>query len=93
MTLHEFIDNSAKGFTVKEEGFSVKKMMFAFVVIFMMLITYLKTDKEMLTTVIGLWLSFATSLIVTGAVEKNINATNKTKQILNTPKDDVSTEK
>lgn len=89
MTLKEIIENSFKGYTVNDgEGYSVKKMMFAFVVVNMMILTYHKTTPDMLVVVLGTWLAFATSLIVTGAVEKNIKANNETKQIIAKPKQD-----
>lgn len=83
MTLKEFTDNMAKGFTTKEEGFSVKKMVFTIVVIALLIASFIYTDKDNWILTLGAWLTFATSLIVTGAVEKNITAVNETKQLKN----------
>jgi len=97
MQIPEFLKdvtrNSFKGFCPNDEGYSVKKMMFAFVVVNMMILTYRTTTADMLVVVLGTWLAFATSLIVTGAVEKNIKEVNKTKQVIsnNAPNGDSTT--
>ena len=83
MTFKDFADNMAKGFTTKEEGFSVKKMVFALVVVTLLVVTLIEVTSDSLLLILGAWLTFATSLIVTGAVEKNITAVNETKQLKN----------
>ncbi len=86
------IQNTFLGFTTKDEGYSVKKMSFAFVIINMMIFTWSKTDINTFSTVLTIWLGFAGSLIVVGAVEKNISAVNETKQLNNLkPKEDAAT--
>lgn len=83
------VQNTFLGFTTKNEGYSVKKMSFAFVVINLMAFTWYKTDINTFGVALVSWLGFATGLIAVGAVEKNITAVNETKQnIANPPKED-----
>jgi hypothetical protein len=91
MTLKEFIDNTFNGFKANNEGYSVKKMVSAFIVVNMIAFTWYKTDKDTFLMSLTAWLAFVTSLIVTGAVEKNITAVNETKQINNQPNNSTST--
>ncbi len=79
MTTKEIINNTFLGFTTKNEGFSVKKMAFAFVIINMMGFTWYKTDMNTFGVALGLWLGFAAGCVTVGAIEKNITAVNETK--------------
>ena len=86
MTIKEIAHNTFLGFTTDKEGFSVKKMGFAFIVVNMMIYTWWKSDLNTFAVVLGIWLGFASGLIAVSAVEKNIKATNETKQLDNIAK-------
>ncbi len=88
MTFKEFSENCINSLSSKPIGFSVKKIIAVIVVFNMIFFTWFKTDKDTFLVVLTAWLAFVTSLVVTGAIEKNIKASNETKQILNTSKDE-----
>jgi apolipoprotein N-acyltransferase len=79
------VENTFLGFTTKNEGYSVKKMVFAFVVVNLMAFTWYKTDINTFGVVLVSWLGFATGLVAVGAIEKNITAVNETKQTIANP--------
>lgn len=72
MTLKEFIDNSAKGFNTKEEGFSVKKMMYAVIILNLLALTWVKVTPTTYDVTLGIWLGFAAGSLTVSAVEKHI---------------------
>ncbi len=83
MTAQEFIDNVCKAFTTKDEGFSVKKMIAAVCTLCMLIATFIYVDKDNWLLTLGAWIAFILSLLGIGAVEKNIQAVNETKQKIN----------
>ncbi len=83
MSIKELIDNTFKGFLANNEGYSVKKMAFAFIVVNMMIFTWWKTDVNTFGVSLITWLGFATGLVTVGVIEKNIAAANETKQLNN----------
>ncbi len=89
MTFKEFVNNLLLGLNTKDEGFGIKKVMYAFIIINMMGYTWYKTDINSFSTVLGIWLAFAAGSLTISAVEKNIKAVNETKQIVNTPKNEA----
>lgn len=83
MTKSEFVDNICKGFTTKDEGFSVKKMLATVATIAMLVATFIYVNKDNWLLTLTAWIAFITSLLSIGAVEKNITAVNETKQKAN----------
>lgn len=83
MTPGEFIDNVCKGFTTKDEGFSVKKMIATVCTLAMLVATFIYVDKDNWLLTLAAWIAFITSLLGIGAIEKNITAVNETKQKAN----------
>ena len=83
MTLKDFADNMAKAFTTKEEGFSIKKTIFVVVVLALLIATFIYVNDDNWLLTLSAWLTFSSSLIVAGTVEKNITAVNETKQKAN----------
>ncbi len=72
MTAKDFLDNIQKGFTAKEEGFSVKKMLAVVAVITLLVLTGVYTDQSNWQSTLTIWLGFVTSILAVGAVEKKI---------------------
>lgn len=73
MTAKDFLDHIQKGFTAKEEGFSVKKMLSTIVTLSLLVTTFIYTDKSNWQSTLTIWLAFVTSLLAVGAVEKKIS--------------------
>ena len=88
MTGKEFLDNICKGFTTSNEGFSVKKMIAGLSTLSMLVATFIYVNNDNWLLTLTAWITFVTSLLAVGAVEKNISAVNETKQKANElPKD------
>lgn len=83
MTKKDFLDNICKGFTTKDEGFSVKKMIAVLCVLAMLVATFIYVDKDNWLLTLSAWIAFITGLLSIGAVEKNITAVNDTKVKIN----------
>ena len=74
MTRKELFDNICNAFTPKDDtGYSVKKMLAAVATITILITSVVEVMKhpDMFLTVLPMWLAFISTLIITGAVEKN----------------------
>lgn len=74
MTRKELFDNICNAFTPKDDtGYSVKKMLAGVSTIALLITSIVEVIKhpDMFLTVLPIWLTFVSTLIITGAVEKN----------------------